>query len=58
VLASASTDTIILWDMPDGTVRRQFSSHLEHVWSIAWSPDGTLLASAGQDGSVVLWFNR
>ena len=29
--------------------------HEDHVWSVQWSPDQTLIASASMDGSVVIW---
>ena len=28
---------------------------LDQVWSVATSPDGSLSASGGKDGAVVLW---
>lgn len=29
--------------------------HNDAVWSVAWSPDAAQLASAGQDGQVLIW---
>lgn len=37
------------------TTLRTLSGHIEVIRAIAWSPDGTLLASASNDKHVLLW---
>jgi WD40 repeat protein len=54
MLASASDDdTVRLW-APDGTPRGELTGHAASVTALAWSPDGTVLASASHDTTVRL----
>jgi WD40 repeat protein len=55
-LATSSADKIVAWDM--GTRRRvahPFEAHTRPINSIAFSPDGSLLASAAHNGQIALW---
>lgn len=54
-LASASGETIILWDVTSGT-RRGVLSGEQHgrVSRLAWHPDGATLVS-NRGGSILLW---
>jgi WD40 repeat protein len=53
ILASASADgSICLWT---DTLRHQLMGHVGSVTSIAFSPDGWLLASGGADRSIRIW---
>jgi WD40 repeat protein len=40
---------------PGGTVLRTYHGHTDRVRTIAWSPDGSRIASAGKDRTVQIW---
>lgn len=41
--------------VPTAVVVQQFHRHTAMVRAVAWSPDGTMLASGGDDGMLLLW---
>lgn len=46
---------VYLWDMINGQPGKILKGHDDKILSLAFSPDGTLLASCGLDDKVKLW---
>ena len=44
-----------LWDVDSGRLLRTFAGHTDQIWSLAFSPDASLLVSGSLDRSAKLW---
>jgi RNA polymerase sigma factor (sigma-70 family) len=54
-LAAAEGKTILLWELASGKQRGRFTGHRERIESLAFSPDGRLLASGSLDFTACVW---
>ncbi|MCH8913273.1 MAG: hypothetical protein IIA33_06850, partial [Planctomycetes bacterium] len=54
-LNPSADNSLLLWDTATGAVIRRYDGHAATVWSLAFSPDGVLVASGSQDKSLILW---
>ena len=55
LLASASGNTVYLWDTATGAAVRTLEGHGNGVNAVVFSPNGSLLASVSWDRTVRLW---
>ncbi|CAO3647559.1 unnamed protein product [Mucor hiemalis] len=56
LIVSAGWDKLVkVWDLAKMKLRTNFIGHNGYVNTVTISPDGSLCASAGKDGSVMLW---
>jgi WD40 repeat protein/serine/threonine protein kinase len=54
-IAIAQGTTIGVWDTASGQFLHSLSGHSQPVTAVTFSPDGHLIASGAQDGSVKFW---
>jgi WD40 repeat protein len=51
----AGKNVIRIWEVATGKLRREFTGHEAEIHSLAFSPDGRLLASGSADTTVLIW---
>ncbi len=54
-LACGEGQNVKLWDITTGELITTFRGHIGLVHYLAFSPDGSILASASKDGTVLYW---
>jgi WD40 repeat protein len=54
-LASASRDGLKLWNLRSGELLHRISATVDAVQAVAFSPDGTMLATGGQNNTIQIW---
>lgn len=58
-LVSASGDkTLAFWDPLNGRFLEQFKAHDDCIRGVAWSSNGELLSSTGDDMELRIWRRR
>jgi WD40 repeat protein len=55
LLSGSDDGTVRLWDVASGQCVRVMQGYAASLYDVAWSPDGTQLASAGSDTLITIW---
>ncbi|MBD2520192.1 WD40 repeat domain-containing protein [Nostoc sp. FACHB-973] len=54
MIATQAGNIVKLWNI-DGAFLRDMKSHIDNIWSVSFSPNSEMLASASNDTTVKLW---
>lgn len=46
---------VVLWDIPEQKIVKEFVGHVDRVWTVCISPDESKGVSAGWDGTIRIW---
>ena len=52
---SIAPSEVMVWDVATGRLVAQLRGHADSITGLAFSPDGTMLATASDDGAVLIW---
>lgn len=52
---SFSCDTLFLWDVGTGIIKKTFNNTSKQVSSVAYSPNGKIFAISSYDGTIRIW---
>ncbi len=55
VFAFSEKTVVHVWDVKTGVEKALLKGHTAHVYDVDFTPDGTILASASDDGTIRLW---
>jgi hypothetical protein len=55
VVSGSADGTVRLWEAASGRGLRTLAGHTGSVWSVGFSPDGSMVVSGADDGTVRLW---
>ena len=55
VIASVGEGDVTVWSSSDGAVLEDLVGHLQAVPRLAFSPDGSRLATVGHEGALIMW---
>jgi WD40 repeat protein len=58
LVAGCDGSQMKFWDLDAGAEERTVQGHFEWTWALAFHPSGSLVASGGEDGVIILWDSR
>ncbi len=53
--ASSRRGEVLVWSASSQTLHQAWHAHADMIWTLTFSPDGSMLASGSWDGTVKLW---